>query len=98
MVMELMEGETLAARIKKGPIPLEQALSFAARIADALDRAHRVGVTHRDVMPAIVKALIGSFRGIVITMCFPWRFTTKPHFARTRTAWRCFTPASLGIN
>ena len=52
MVMELMEGETLAARIKKGPIPLEQALSFAAQIADALDRAHRAGVTHRDVKPA----------------------------------------------
>ena len=52
MVMELMEGETLAARIEKGPIPLEQALSYAAQIADALDRAHRAGVTHRDVKPA----------------------------------------------
>ena len=38
MVMELMEGETLAARIEKGPIPLEQALSYATQIADALDR------------------------------------------------------------
>ena len=52
MVMELMEGETLAARIEKGPIPLEQALAYAAQIADALDRAHRAGVTHRDVKPA----------------------------------------------
>ena len=52
MVMELMEGETLAARIEKGPIPLEQSLSYAAQIADALDRAHRAGVTHRDVKPA----------------------------------------------
>ena len=52
MVMELMEGETLAARIEKGPIPLEQALLYAAQIADALDRAHRAGVTHRDVKPA----------------------------------------------
>ena len=52
MVMELMEGETLAARIEKGPIPLEQALVLAAQIADALDRAHRAGVTHRDVKPA----------------------------------------------
>jgi serine/threonine protein kinase len=49
MVMELLEGETLAARIEKGPIPLEQALKFATQIADALDRAHRAGVTHRDV-------------------------------------------------
>ncbi len=51
MVMELIEGETLAARIEKGAIPLEQALKFAGQIADALDRAHRAGVTHRDVKP-----------------------------------------------
>ncbi len=49
MVMELIEGETLAERIAKGAIPLEQALKFAVQIADALDRAHRAGVTHRDV-------------------------------------------------
>ncbi len=51
MVMELIEGETLAARIEKGPIPLEQALKQATQIADALDRAHRAGVTHRDIKP-----------------------------------------------
>jgi len=51
MVMELIEGETLAARIERGAIPLEQALVFAGQIADALDRAHRAGVTHRDVKP-----------------------------------------------
>ena len=51
MVMELIGGETLAARIAKGPIPLDQSLKFAIQIADALDRAHRAGVTHRDVKP-----------------------------------------------
>jgi eukaryotic-like serine/threonine-protein kinase len=51
MVMEMIEGETLAARIEKGPIPLNQALTFATQIADALDRAHRAGVTHRDIKP-----------------------------------------------
>src|SRR5215471_3648957 len=51
MVMELIAGETLAARIEKGAIPLEQAISYATQIADALDRAHRAGVTHRDVKP-----------------------------------------------
>ena len=51
MVMELIEGETLAARIEKGALPLDQALKFAAEIADALDRAYRAGVTHRDVKP-----------------------------------------------
>jgi eukaryotic-like serine/threonine-protein kinase len=51
MVMEFMEGETLASRIEKGALPLDQALKFATQIADALDRAHRAGVTHRDVKP-----------------------------------------------
>jgi len=51
MVMELIEGETLAARIEKGPVPLEQAMVHATQIADALDRAHRAGVTHLDVKP-----------------------------------------------
>ncbi len=51
MVMEMIEGETLAARIEKGAIPIDQALKMATQIADALDRAHRAGVTHRDVKP-----------------------------------------------
>jgi len=51
MVMELIEGETLAGRIEKGALPLDQALKLAIQIADALDRAHRAGVTHRDVKP-----------------------------------------------
>jgi serine/threonine protein kinase len=46
MVMEYMEGATLAARIEKGSLPLDQALKLAIQIADALDRAHRAGVTH----------------------------------------------------
>ncbi|MBM3766398.1 MAG: serine/threonine protein kinase [Acidobacteria bacterium] len=51
MVMEMIEGETLAARIAKGALPLDQALKFAGQISDALDRAHRAGVTHRDIKP-----------------------------------------------
>jgi serine/threonine-protein kinase len=52
MVLEHLEGETLAARVVKGPLPLDQVLKYAAQIADALDRAHRSGVCHRDVKPA----------------------------------------------
>lgn len=52
MVMEHLEGETLAARITRGALPFDQALQLATQIADALDRAHRAGVTHRDVKPA----------------------------------------------
>src|SRR5215813_13649549 len=49
LVMEYVEGETLAKRLQKGPLPLEQVLKFGAQIADALDKAHRSGVVHRDL-------------------------------------------------
>ena len=52
LVMEYVEGETLADRLRRGPIPLEQALRYAIEIADALDTAHRQGITHRDLKPA----------------------------------------------
>src|SRR5215472_2368746 len=46
-VMECVQGETLAERLQKGPLPLDQVLKFGAQIADALDKAHRSGVVHR---------------------------------------------------
>src|SRR3990172_1306452 len=51
MVMEHIEGETLADRLKKGALPLDQALSTGIEVADALDKAHRQGVVHRDLKP-----------------------------------------------
>ena len=51
LVMEYLEGETLADRLAKGPLPLEQVLRYAIEISDALDKAHRHGVTHRDLKP-----------------------------------------------
>src|SRR6202171_4934622 len=51
LVMECVEGETLAKRLEKGPLPLEQALKYGMQIADALDKAHRNGVMHRDLKP-----------------------------------------------
>jgi len=51
LVMEYLEGETLAQRLLKGPLPLEQVLQYAIQIADALDKAHRKGITHRDLKP-----------------------------------------------
>jgi serine/threonine protein kinase len=51
LVMEYLEGETLAKRLEKGPLPLAQVLQFGIQIADALDKAHRQGVVHRDLKP-----------------------------------------------
>ncbi len=51
MVMEHIEGDTLADRLKKGALPLDQALQHGIEIADALDKAHRQGVVHRDLKP-----------------------------------------------
>jgi serine/threonine-protein kinase len=51
LVMEYLEGETLAQRLVKGSLPLEQVLQFAIEISDTLDKAHRKGVTHRDLKP-----------------------------------------------
>src|SRR5271167_2519157 len=51
LVMEYLEGETLAARLEKGPLPLEQVLKIGTEVADALDKAHRQGIIHRDLKP-----------------------------------------------
>jgi Tol biopolymer transport system component len=51
LVLEYLEGQTLADRLKKGALPLDQALTIAIHIADALDKAHRAGIVHRDLKP-----------------------------------------------
>ncbi len=54
LVMELLEGESLAERLERGALPLPDVLKLGAQIADALDRAHRAGVVHRDLKPGNV--------------------------------------------
>jgi serine/threonine protein kinase/Tol biopolymer transport system component len=51
LVMELVEGQTLEQRLVKGPLPLEQTLRYATQIAEALAKAHRLSITHRDLKP-----------------------------------------------
>jgi Tol biopolymer transport system component len=60
LVMEYLEGETLAARIARGPMPLNEVLKVAIAIADALDKAHAKGVTHRDLKPGNIMITSGG--------------------------------------
>ena len=55
LVLELVDGPTLADRIAQGPIPLDEALPIARQIAEALEAAHEHGIVHRDLKPANIK-------------------------------------------
>src|SRR5437867_10780722 len=55
LVLELVEGETLAERIRSGPLSIDDALSLAKQIAEALEAAHEKGIVHRDLKPGNVK-------------------------------------------
>jgi eukaryotic-like serine/threonine-protein kinase len=67
LVLELVEGQTLAERIAQGPIPIEDALPIAVQIAEALEAAHEIGIIHRDLKPANIKI---SDQGVVKVLDF----------------------------
>jgi Tol biopolymer transport system component len=67
LVMELIDGATLAERIKDGPVPLSDALAIARQIKDALDAAHEKGIVHRDLKPANIKI---THEGVVKVLDF----------------------------
>jgi serine/threonine protein kinase len=60
LVMELVDGQTLAERIRQGAIPLDESLAIAKHIADALEAAHEKGIAHRDLKPGNIKITPGG--------------------------------------
>src|SRR3989441_7366436 len=86
LVMELVEGESLAERIARGPLPLPEVLRIGAEIADALDRAHRAGVVHRDLKPGNV--MLSKSGAKLMDFGLARESLTLPGFRS-----RCTTPA-----
>jgi hypothetical protein len=87
LVLEYLEGETLAARIARAPLPVDLALRYATEICDALDRAHRQGLTHRDLKPANVMLTSGGTKLLDFGLAKPTAaVATAPGEAATQVA------------
>ena len=84
LVLELIEGPTLADRIAKGPIPVDEALPIAKQIAEALEAAHEAGVIHRDLKPANIKV---RDDGTVKVLDFGLSRQAKPGKGESRHEW-----------
>src|SRR5262245_26115326 len=74
LIMELVEGETLAERIARGPLLIKEALDIAKQVCEALEAAHEKGIIHRDLKPANIKLLPDSrSRSSTLVWRKPWR-------------------------
>jgi hypothetical protein len=91
LVMECVEGETLARRLEKGALPLEQVMKLGAQIADALDKAHRSGVIHRDLKPGNVMLTSSGAKLLDFGLAKP---TAPLADSDTRTAAKESTPVT----
>jgi serine/threonine protein kinase/Tol biopolymer transport system component len=88
-VMEYLDGQTLAARLEKGPLPLEQAVQCGIQIASALDKAHRAGIVHRDLKPGnifLVRSSVASAPPTAKLLDFGLAKDMTPAIATSATA------------
>ena len=88
LVLELVEGETLADRIARGPIPTEEALPIARQIAEALEAAHEQGIIHRDLKPANIQV---SAEGNVKVLDFGLAKLNEPNASNVSNAPNAFS-------
>ena len=92
LAMELVPGQSLAERIMRGPLRLEEALDIASQVADALDAAHEQGVIHRDLKPANIRI---TPAGVVKVLDFGLATTVGPSLAETGTTITRTAPGTL---
>ena len=85
LVMELVEGPTLAERLESGALPLNECLSVSLQIAEALEEAHEKGIVHRDLKPQNIKASIEAERSRFSTSGWRRRWIRRSGSARRRS-------------
>lgn len=92
LVLEFLEGESLAKRLERGPLPVPELLKTAVQIADGLDRAHRSGIVHRDLKPGNIVLTKGGAKLLDFGLAKPNSMATAS--AASLTAMTMSTPAS----
>ena len=99
LVMELLEGEPLADRLAKGPLPIEQTLRYGVEIADALDAAHRQGIVHRDLKPGNVMLTKGGVKLLDFGLAKAVQplAISEPSAVETTPAQRALTEAGMFV-
>ena len=95
LVMELLEGESLADRLNKGPLPLDQVLRYGAQIAEALDKAHKAGVVHRDLKPGNIMITKGGAKLLDFGLAKPSEASALSALTSLRTEKRNLTEEGM---